>query len=286
LNPPAFNAPAFDPVAKAVWFIESHAADELTLADIAAIAGLSRFQAVRAFGMATGHSVMRYVRGRRLTEAAKALAQGAPDILTVALDAGYGSHEAFTRAFRDQFGLTPDRVRACGSVSTLNLVEAFAMDATTKTALQPPRMESGGALLIAGLKQHFRFEALAALPGLWQRFGPHLGSVPGQIGRTAYGVCFNTNEDGFDYIAGVEVADAGAVPKGFAHLRLVPQRYAVFTHTDHVSAVRGTFMAIFNDWLPASGLHSADAAVFERYDDRFDPRTGFGGFEVWVPVRG
>jgi AraC family transcriptional regulator len=48
---------------------------------------------------------MRYVRGRRLTEAAKVLSDGAPDILTVALDAGYGSHEAFTRAFRDQFGV-------------------------------------------------------------------------------------------------------------------------------------------------------------------------------------
>jgi len=44
-------------------------------------------------------SVMRYVRGRQLTEAARCLASGAPDILAIALEAGYGSHEAFTRAF-------------------------------------------------------------------------------------------------------------------------------------------------------------------------------------------
>ena len=96
-----------NPAHKALWFIESHLADELTLDEIAAIGGVSRFHMVRAFAAATGLSVMRYVRARRLSEAARALAGGAPDILTLALDADYGSHEAFTRAFRDHFGVTP-----------------------------------------------------------------------------------------------------------------------------------------------------------------------------------
>jgi AraC family transcriptional regulator len=75
------------------------------------------------------------------------------------------------------------------------------------------------------------------------------------------------------------------VPKEFASLRVTEQRYAVFTHTEHVSTVKATFMAIFNNWLPNSGFRSADAAVFERYDERFDARTGMGGFEIWVPVK-
>ena len=53
----------------------------------------------RAFGLGTGLAVMRHVRARRLSEAAKALANGAPDIVAVALDADYASHEAFPRAF-------------------------------------------------------------------------------------------------------------------------------------------------------------------------------------------
>nr|WP_294557365.1 GyrI-like domain-containing protein [uncultured Rhodopila sp.] len=161
------------------------------------------------------------------------------------------------------------------------------MDETPKTTLAPPRMADGGPLLIAGLQEHFRFDDLSGMPSLWKRVRPRLGAVPGQIGNVAYGVCYNTDEeDGFDYIAGVEVADAAALPEDFASLRLTPQRYAVFTHAGHISAVRGTFMAIFNDWLPGSGLQSADAAVFERYDERFDGRTGLGGFEIWVPVKG
>src|SRR3954470_12793987 len=94
-----------NPVGKALWFIETHFAGELSLAAIAAAAGVSRYHLSRAFDAATGSSAMAYVRGRRLTLAAQALAKGAPDILSVALAAGYGSHEAFTRAFRDQFGL-------------------------------------------------------------------------------------------------------------------------------------------------------------------------------------
>jgi AraC-like DNA-binding protein len=47
-------------VAKALWFIESHSASEVTLTEISDVADISRFHMVRAFGMTTGHSVMRY----------------------------------------------------------------------------------------------------------------------------------------------------------------------------------------------------------------------------------
>ena len=48
-----------NPAQMALWFIESHLADELTLDEIAGVAGISRFHMVRAFGAATGLSVMR-----------------------------------------------------------------------------------------------------------------------------------------------------------------------------------------------------------------------------------
>src|SRR5262245_61911373 len=108
-----------NPVEKALWFVEGHFAGEITLDDIANVAGVSRYHMTRAFGYATGRSVMRYVRGRRLSKAARSLANGAPDILTVAIDSGYGSHEAFTRAF----GKTPEEVRAERRLDNLELVE-------------------------------------------------------------------------------------------------------------------------------------------------------------------
>jgi len=56
-----------NPMERALWFIESHFASEITLEDIAKAGGVSRFHLTRAFGAATGRSIMRYVRGRRLS---------------------------------------------------------------------------------------------------------------------------------------------------------------------------------------------------------------------------
>jgi len=275
------------PVGKALWYIESHFAEEVTLDDVAACGGVSRFHLSRAFGMATGRSIMRYVRGRRLTEAARGLADGAPDILSVALDAGYGSHEAFTRAFHDQFGMTPEAVRERRCLDNLELVEPLRMDDNPTVTLDPPRFENGKALLIAGLGARYSCESLAGIPGQWQRFAPHIGHLPGQVGRTAYGVCCNGDDAGsIDYVCGVEVRDFAELPPEFTRLRLAARRYAVFRHRDHVSTIRGSFNAIFSRWLPESGHELADAPDFERYGDDFDPETGRGGVEIWVPIKG
>lgn len=275
-----------NPAQKALWFIESHLADEFTLDEITGVAGISRFQMVRAFAAATGLSVMRYVRARRLSEAARALASGAPDILTLALEADYGSHEAFTRAFRDHFGITPEAVRAATRLDSLKLQEPITMDSTVIDNLQPPRFTTGKPLLIAGLGERYSCEGAAGIPGQWQRFHQSVANIPGRIGNVAYGVCCNGDDAGnFDYIAGVEVSDFSDLPREFASVRIPEQKYAVFTHRDHISTIRRTVNTIWNQWLPASGLKAADAPNFERYDENFDPLTGNGGLEIWIPVR-
>lgn len=274
-----------DLVGKAIWFIESHSEDNLSLDDIARCAGVSRFHLARAFGEVTGRSVMRYVRGRRLTEAARRLADGAPEILAVAIDAGYNSHEAFTRAFRDEFGITPEAVRTQGHVNNLNLVEAIKLS-EEKTKLAPPRIETGKSLLIAGLSQRYTAETVSGIPSQWQRLIPHLGKIPGQIGNVAYGVCCNSDGSGsFDYLCGVEVTDFHALSDEWVSLRIPEHKYAVFTHSDHVSKIRGTCNAIWNEWCPNSGYQAADAPDFERYDENFDSLTGNGGLEIWVPIK-
>jgi AraC family transcriptional regulator len=275
-----------NPAQKALWFIESHLAGELTLDEVAAVGGISRFHMVRAFAAATGLSVMRYVRARRLSEAARALANGAPDILTVALDADYGSHEAFTRAFRDHFGVTPEMVRGAAHLGNLQLQEAITMDSTVTDNLQPPRFATGKPLLVAGVGERYACDSSAGIPGQWQRFHRSVGDIPDRVGKVAYGVCCNGDDSGnFDYIAGVEVSDFSDLPREFSRVRIPEQRYAVFSHKDHISTIRRTVNTIWNHWLPASGLKAADAPNFERYDENFDSLTGNGGLEIWIPVK-
>ena len=275
-----------NPAQKALWFIESHLGNELSLDEIAGVAGISRFHMVRAFAAATGLSVMRYVRVRRLTEAARALAARAPDILTLALDADYGSHEAFTRAFRDHFGITPETVRSLARLDHLPLQEPIQMDSSFTENLSSPRFEISKPLLIAGIGERYNHENGAGIPSQWQRFHQVMDDIPARLGKVAYGVCCNGDDAGnFDYIAGVEVSDFSDLPRPFARVRIPEQRYAVFSHRDHISTIRRTVNTIWNHWLPSSRLQAADAPNFERYDETFDPLTGNGGFEIWVPVQ-
>jgi AraC family transcriptional regulator len=276
-----------NPVVKALWFIESHLAGEITLDEIANVAGVSRYHLTRAFSDTTGRSAMRYLRGRRLTEAARVLAGGTTDILAVAVDAGYGSHEAFTRAFREQFGATPEAVRRHGDLRALELVEPIKMEETLRASNPPVRFEHGKVLLIAGIAQRYTCETSAGIPSQWERFMPLIGNIAGQVGATAFGVRCNIDDEGsFDYLCGVEVSDFRMLSPEFAHVRIPAQRYAVFSHREHVSTIRSTWITIWQKWLPESGHEVVDAPDFERYGPEFDPRTGNGGFEIWLPIRG
>ena len=159
------------------------------------------------------------------------------------------------------------------------------MDKSLLIDLDEPRFEQVTELLIAGLGARYRFETNEGIPAQWQRFAPHIGNISGQVGPETYGVACNFDNAGsFEYIAGVRVADFGALPEGFAAVRISPRRYAVFRHPAHVSMLRRTHYTIWNRWLPASGLSMADAPNFERYGEAFDAMTGSGPIEVWMPV--
>ncbi|NTF69274.1 GyrI-like domain-containing protein [Rhizobium rhizogenes] len=275
-------------IGRAIWFIESHFASDISLDEIADTAGLSRYHLSRVFGLTTGHSISGYIRGRRLSGAALALIDSSSTILQVALDAGYGSHEAFTRAFREQFGMTPDSLRKQGHARNLALLEPIRMDETHLPKLDAPRFETRPAMLLAGLAETYAHEATEGIPSLWQRFNQHFGHIPGQVGNVAYGVCTQAagETESFRYMSAAEISAADDLPEGFTTLKLPQQRYAVFTHRGHISGISATVHQIFGDWLPQSShKHASLPDMMERYDDRFDPQTGMGVTEIWIPLK-
>ena len=162
------------------------------------------------------------------------------------------------------------------------------MDSTLTENLQAPRFETGKAMLVAGVGERYNHAngGTAAIPGQWQRYHQKVDEIPDRVGNVAYGVCCNGDDSGnFDYIAGVEVSDFSNLPREFSRVRIPEQKYAVFTHSEHISTIRRTVNTIWNHWLPESGLCVADAPNFERYDEKFDSSTGHGGLEIWIPIR-
>ncbi|MBD8900167.1 AraC family transcriptional regulator [Rhodanobacter sp. DHG33] len=270
---------------KALWFIESHYSEDLSLGRIAEVAGVSPFHLARLFPAMTGCSVVRYLRGRRMTEAARRLAGGAPDILEVAMASGYGSHEAFTRAFGEQFGLSPASVRERGSVAGLALVEPWRTADGVHVTLNEPRLAHDDTRLIAGLGCRYTSDTTQGIPAQWQRLSLHFaGALPKR--HTAFGVCCNSDDEGnFEYIAGVDVPGFGGLDPALSTLRLPAREYVVATHHGHISDIRRTWQTFVNDWLPRSGLQVADAPDFEKYGIDFDDITGSGDVEIWLPLQ-
>jgi AraC family transcriptional regulator len=272
-------------VDKAIWIIERNSERALTLDGIAEACGVSRSHLAYAFGAATGLSVMRYLRGRRLTEAARVLVGGAPDILAVALGAGYGSHEAFTRAFGEQFGVTPESVRERRSLDGVALIEPIALEASTAMPIEPPRLIESPAIRVVGLVEHCTWEGAIKIPAQWQRFMPYVSAIPAPLQRFPVGVGRVTDDDGqFDYICGIEVARFGEIPPELVQLEIPKRTYAAFQHRRHIMTLRETYVAIWNKALPELGRVGADAPLIERHNPTFDPRTGEGGVELWVPL--
>ena len=102
-----------DPFIALVAWIEQQLDDPLTLERIALRAGLSPYHFSRLFTARMGRSVMAHVRGRRLVRGARRLCDE-PDLKLVdlAFDCGFESQEAFTRAFKRVFGVSPGRFRS------------------------------------------------------------------------------------------------------------------------------------------------------------------------------
>lgn len=274
-------------IEKAVWQVETHLRVPVTLDAIAECAGVTPTYLTRAFALATGNSLMRYSRARRLSEAARILALGVPDILGLALDVGYGSHEAFTRAFRDHFGVTPETVRDARTTNNLELTEPLIVDATLNPKLAGPRIEDRKALKLAGLIKTFAMKDIGSIPSLWQQFNAVQGAITHTGPERRYfgsSLAFS-EEKGCDYMAALEVTDVADQPKEIQTTTIPAATYAVFTQPGHITLMRPTIMSIWQDWLPTSGYVAAEAPLIEYYPPQFDGMTGNGGFEVWLPVK-
>lgn len=148
-----------------------------------------------------------------------------------------------------------------------------------------PRYEHLEALDIVGLPKNFTSETRGQIPALWERFVKWIGQVPHQVGGVTYGVIRNNDKGrGFYYMAGVAVSATTAVPDDLRLVQLPAGDYVVFTHVGPVSKLFETMCAIYTQWAPDHSEELADAACFERYSEDFDPRTGAGTIEVWLPL--
>lgn len=167
------------------------------------------------------------------------------------------------------------------------------MNDSNSTLLEPklvtPRLETLGPLLIAGLREPLDEQAQQRIPLLWRDLTSSWETIPQRVGLEAYGLCIHLREGHYYYMAGCAVWDFNALPSEFSAFIVPSQTYAVFTHAGPVHHIRSTIDVAFSQWLPNSHYQHASAGenalhFFERYGENFNPHTGLGEMEIWLPV--
>lgn len=103
-------------------YIRNHINEPIDRETLAAVAGFSIPHFHRVFTAHVGESAVSYVRRLRMERAARKLRMGAVDITEVALAAGYDSHAAFSKAFKQQFSLSPSEFRQLGCMAATQLL--------------------------------------------------------------------------------------------------------------------------------------------------------------------
>jgi AraC family transcriptional regulator len=104
-------------------YIREHIHEPLNREVLAEVAGFSVPHFHRVFTAQVGESAVSYVRRLRMERAGRKLRMGAVDITEVALAAGYDTHAAFSKAFKQQFGLSPSEFRQLGCTAATQLLK-------------------------------------------------------------------------------------------------------------------------------------------------------------------
>ena len=112
----------FGCIEEVIRYIRAHINEPLNREVLAEVAGFSVPHFHRVFTAHVGESAISYIRRLRLERAARKLRMGAVDITEVALAAGYETHAAFSKAFKQQFGLSPSQFRQLGCIAATQLL--------------------------------------------------------------------------------------------------------------------------------------------------------------------
>ena len=281
-----------DPIGNAYTYIESHLTDEIGFADVARAVAFSPFHFHRLFQGAVGESITEYIRRRRLSEAAAQLAAGQLRIIGIAVTYRFESQASFTKAFRRMYGITPGAYRRKGAHQIMTEGIGTKQPETLAHGIRrEPQLVELPERMMVGL-QYIGKNQNGEIGQMWGVFNSRAAEVPYRVGAEhdqAIGFCEiieNPKEEGeFSYIAGYFVSQVDQLPEGMVARKVPGGLYAVFAHETGLANLGKSYEYIWRTWLPASTYEALMTHDYEVYDDRFDPRSESGVFELHVPVR-
>lgn len=274
--------------------IETHLGDEIDVDAIAGAMGTTGYHVRRMFSSLAGMPVSEYIRRRRMTVAGADVIRG-DDLLQIAVRHGYGSVEAFGRAFRSVHGARHGDVRRDGGPLRSQPQLRFRLTVQGSTPMEariigrPAFRLVGHAarvpLIHHGVNPHIQ-QHIASLPHTEHERLKQLSSAePAGLLQVNADVDPDYAEGSeLTYLHGVAVDIENEIPDDLDVIAVDAACWAVFrTSGEHPAALQATWAATATEWFPSNPWRlrpgPSIVSVLDRAADFSSATT-----ELWLPV--
>jgi AraC family transcriptional regulator len=281
-------------VQKGIDYIEANLDFDISLEQVAQEAGISQWHFQRIFKALTNETLKTYIRSRRLANSLDKLLLTQDRIIDIALCAGFESQESFTRAFKKEFGLTPNEYRKLGDKSLFLKKVQFDTEYLkhiNQNITLVPEIYTQPKMQFVGLKTNFysvdseKNNIAKKLPPLWEAFMSRIDEIENIVPGICYGVIQQTRSktDQLEYYAAIEVAKVGKLPPKMVSVEIPSATYAKFTHWGEVKNLDQTVNYIYSSWLIQSGKRHTYSADLEIYGAGYEPGPN-GKIDYAIPI--
>ncbi|MFI7387378.1 GyrI-like domain-containing protein [Streptomyces sp. NPDC049813] len=277
---------------QALEYVESRLDQEVDVGEMARVAATSEYHLRRMFSALAGLPLSEYVRRRRLTVAGADVLAGRVPLLEIAVRYGYGSGEAFARAFRAMHGVGPGEARRTGAALVSQPRLTFRLTVEGSSSMRY-RVVDRPKFRVVGLKA--RVPLVHAGPnqaiidfvrGIDRGLREELEKLSDQEPQGTVAVCDDldpSRAEGteLDYYHGV-ITSAPA-PPGTTVLPVPAGTWAVFTTSGPAPrAIQELWRDVFTEWFPSNPYRSRPGPEILR--TRMSPDGAEADAELWLPV--
>jgi AraC family transcriptional regulator len=238
-----------------------------------------------------GDSPKEYLRRRRLTIAADRLLKEPVGILELALEYQFQSQEAFTRAFKQMFNMTPGQFRKHKDPFRLLYKDQFSLHMLNhiqNSLATEPKVIERPAIKLVGIASQYDENNLDQKI-LWSAIKPQMHLITNRADTTAVGIYEEYHDTqtgmGFTYVCAIPVTDFDHVPEGMETRELAAQKYIQFDHQGPLNRLPDTLKYIWGSWLPKSGFETIDKSDFELFMEGFNDADPDNILQVFIPIK-
>lgn len=271
----------YEAVNRAVNYIHGNLSSRLDLKMLAGAACVSEYHFHRIFRAVMGEAPGAYIQLLRLEKAAFMLRGNDMPIAETAAVCGYESQQAFSRAFRQRYGISPARFRR-------SPVEVkFPVDESANLGIEPD-IRHRGTFEVAGLRVINPLGNRYAFTDAWNKLtritGKYLFADPSREYLLFNRDCSTiTRPEHYNIYACVSPP---VLSRRFTRFGVEGGRFAVFTYTGPYAGLGKVYCHIYRWWLPYGDYELRDSISFEKFLNSpsakgiYEPVT-----EVWIPVK-